>query len=225
MDTYLQELAAIEHYKKYPNLLPWVGPGYENAQNKLLVLGESHYLDEGSNYHHDPVRWYEGVDISQCTDRHWMHTANIIQNGLNNGWKEKSKLIYKNISKALIESAVTGFAVDEPFAEICYLNYFQRPAEKTGKSINVSEADARTSASVVTKVISILNPGLVVFSSTLAWRSATKSGLINLLKETGIKCARVPHAGMPWWNRSSKKYGGKTGKQYFIDFLRDAAIN
>jgi hypothetical protein len=27
---------------------------------------------------------------------------------------------------------------------------------------------------------------------------------------------------MPWWNRVSKKYDNKTGKYYFIDFIKDA---
>jgi hypothetical protein len=62
-----------------------------------------------------------------------MKTANIIRNGLNNGWKQKYKLIYKNLSKVLIESKV---------------DYFQRPAENTGKSIKFSNLDSKVSSGV-----------------------------------------------------------------------------
>jgi hypothetical protein len=225
MGMHFKELASIEHYQKYPNLIPWVGEGYKTSRNKLLILGESHYLKKTSQYHHDPVRWYEGVDVTQFCDLSWMTTANIISNGLKNGWKEKSKLIYKNLSKALLESEINEFRGDQPFNEICYFNYFQRPAETTGKSIKVSESDSQKSSAVVEAVISILKPHIVVFSSTLAWNNANKTGLINALKEQGIKCARVPHAGMPWWNRIAKKYGNKTGKHYFIDFINKVAVN
>jgi hypothetical protein len=222
MDMHFKELAEIKHYQKYPNLIPWIGEGYKTAQNKLLILGESHYLAKDSEYHHDPVLWYEGVDVSQREDLHWMKTANIIKNGLNNGWKEKSKLIYKNLSKALIESEINEFRVDQPFNKICYFNYFQRPADITGKSIKISDSDSQESSAVVGDVISIVKPDIVVFSSTLAWNSAKKAGLINHLKEKGIECFRVPHAGMPWWNRVSKKYRNKTGKHYFISRLQEA---
>jgi hypothetical protein len=222
---HFKELAEIKHYQKYPNLIPWVGEGYNTSQNKLLILGESHYLSKESKYHHDPVLWYEGVDVSQRDDLNWMKTANIIKNGLNNGWKEKSKLIYKNLSKALIESEIKEFRVEQPFNKICFFNYFQRPAEITGKSIKISESDSQESCAVVGDVISIVKPDIVIFSSSLAWKNANKTGLIILLEKKGIKCASVPHAGMPWWNRVAKKYGNKTGKQYFIDFIKKVAIN
>lgn len=225
MELYLNELSQIEHYKKYPNLIPWIGNAYKQSKNKVLILGESHYLDKNSSYHHEPTKWYEGIDVTDAKDLSWMRTATIIQNGINNGWKEKSKLIYKNLSKALVESKVDEFNVEQPFHKICYLNYFQRPAEVTGKSINASELDSKVSCAVVNNVIDIVEPNIVVFSSTLAWGHAKKSGLINELKRQGIKCVRVPHAGMPWWNRVSKKYGNKTGKHYFIDFMKEATIN
>ncbi|MBA6287471.1 hypothetical protein [Colwellia sp. MB3u-4] len=222
MTTFTKELSSIDHYQKYPNLIPWIGDGFNDAKHKLLILGESHYLDEGSHYHHNPQEWYAGIDVSAFEDLGWMKTANIIRNGINNGWKQKSKLIYKNLSKALIESKVEEFDIEQPFQKLCYLNYFQRPAEKTGKSIKVSDLDSKRSSSVVNEVIAIVKPHIVVFSSTLAWNHAKKSGLISELKEGGIKCERVPHAGMPWWNRVSKKYDNKTGKYYFIDFIKDA---
>tara|TARA_R110002060_G_scaffold29939_2_gene40380 strand:+ start:277 stop:951 length:675 start_codon:yes stop_codon:yes gene_type:complete len=222
MTIFTKELSSIAHYQKYPNLIPWIGDGYDEAKHKLLILGESHYLDKDSQYHHNPEEWYAGVDVSAFKDLGWMKTANIIRNGLKDGWKKKSKLIYKNLSKALIESKVEEFAIEQPFQKVCYLNYFQRPAEKIGKSIKVSCLDSQVSADVVSEVTAIVKPDIVIFSSTLAWNHAKKSNLISELKERGIKCARVPHAGMPWWNRVSKKYDNKTGKYYFIDFITSA---
>jgi hypothetical protein len=222
---YLKELSEIEHYQKYPNLIPWVGNGYPDSANKLLILGESHYLEKDSKYHHDPVTWYEGINVSQHKDITWMNTAGIIRNGLQSNWKEKSKLIYKNLSMALFESGINEFKTNDPFNKICYLNYFQRPAEKLGKSIKVSESDSRNSAIVVRDVVSIVKPKIVIFSSTLAWNCARDMGVIEFLQENGIKTARVPHAGMPWWNRISKKYGNTTGKNLFIDFIKKSALS
>ncbi|WP_448549590.1 hypothetical protein [Thalassotalea fusca] len=225
MTIFTAELSSIEHYQKYPNLIPWVGDNYSSATHRLLILGESHYLNKDSTYHHDAETWYRGIDVIAFKDLHWMNTENIIRHGLKNNWYEKSKLIYKNLSKALIESNLDEFNVEQPFHNICYLNYFQRPAETAGKSIKVKDLDSQMSCKVVNDVIGIVKPNIVVFSSALAWHHAEKLGLINALKAQGIEYARVPHAGMPWWNRVSKKYGNKTGKHYFIDFLKKVTLS
>lgn len=103
-ETFDTELSLINHYRLYPSLLPWVGQRYESQQVRLLVIGESHYLHNESQYHHDDDAWYTGLEISGYDDRHWFFTRNIINNGLQSHWKEKSKLIYKNIEKALLNS-------------------------------------------------------------------------------------------------------------------------
>jgi hypothetical protein len=98
------QLSKILHYQKYPEMMPWVGCYYVNENLKILLIGESHYLKNESNYHHDPIGWYEGVSLEDKDDRGWVITRSIILNGINSKWKSRSKSIYRNTEKALIES-------------------------------------------------------------------------------------------------------------------------
>src|SRR5690606_29403658 len=87
--------SQVNHYRLYPELYPWVGKHYIDQETKILVLGESHYLSPSSIYHLDAATWYQGVDISKCHDRNHVLTRNIVRNGIRDGWKHGSKLIYK----------------------------------------------------------------------------------------------------------------------------------
>jgi len=210
---------AIEHYQIYPEMKPWVGSEYTHSKVKILVIGESHYLDAGSIYHHDTQGWYEGVKVSDKKDWGWIKTRNIISNGINTKWKDKSKAIYRNIEKALFETELYKEKQLTVFSDIAFLNYFQRPAQQTGKSIKVSKLDSDISNKVVSQVVTTISPDIVIFTSSLAWRHAKRSGFVKVLDDSLIKCTRAPHPGMPWWNRVSKMYGNRTGKQHFINFV------
>ncbi|MGF1727933.1 hypothetical protein [Photobacterium nomapromontoriensis] len=198
---------------------PWVGCEYASSIVKILVIGESHYLDVGSTYHHDPQKWYSGVTVSDKNDRGWIKTRNIIKNGINTKWKSKSKAIYRNIEKALFESNANSCEQSTAFSNIAFLNYFQRPAEQTGKSNKVSQLDSDVSKNVVGQVVKAISPELIIFTSSLAWSYAKRSNLVNEFDEQSIKYTRTPHPGMPWWNRVSKAYGNRTGKQHFVHFI------
>lgn len=215
-------LDSVEHYQKYPEMKPWIGCEYAGSSIKILVIGESHYLDVGSTYHHDPQEWYGGVTVSDKKDSGWIKTRNIISNGIESNWKSKSKTIYRNIEKALIESNANCSERTTAFSNIAFLNYFQRPAEQTGKSIKVSKLDSDVSKSVVRQVVKAISPEVIIFTSSLAWRHAKRSNLIKEFDEQSIKYTRAPHPGMPWWNRVSKAYGNRTGKQHFVHFVNAA---
>ena len=55
-----EDLDVIDHYQVYPEMKPWVGHEYDFSEAKILIIGESHYLDVGSFYHHNPQEWYDG---------------------------------------------------------------------------------------------------------------------------------------------------------------------
>ncbi len=199
-----ERLEAIEHYKIYPEMKPWVGSRYAHSKPKILIVGESHYLKAGSIYHHDSQAWYDGIQVSDKEDWGWIKTRNIIANGIDTGWKDKSKLIYKNIEQALFETDLYKETELTAFSDIAFLNYFQRPAQQTGKSIKVSRQDAELGHKVVSQVVKTILPDIVIFTSSLAWRHAKRSGFIKEMSNWKIKCTRAPHPGMPWWNRVSK---------------------
>lgn len=214
-----EQFTKIKHYQNYPEMLPWIGHKYSNTRVKTLLVGESHYLSKSSEYHHDPIAWYEGLIISDKDDCGWIKTRNIISNGIETKWKSASKTIYRNIEKALFESDMFGNIPDTAFSDVAFMNFYQRPAEITGKSIKVTKHDVVTSNDVFQGVVNIILPDIVIFTSSLAFKSAKKGGSLKYLEDNKIIYTRTPHPGMPWWNRVAKKYGNKSGKTHFVDFV------
>lgn len=207
------EFSCIHHFSLYPKLMPWVGPGYRSAPAKILILGESHYLEPTSTYHHNPQDWYAGVDLTRVPDQGWTNTRGIIRNGINNHWKSASKTIYRNIASAL---EARGFVSENPFMSIAFMNYFQRPAEQTGESIRVSPLDLASSATIVGAVVKVVRPDLVVFCSSLAWKAAKKTTLLDDMRGQGLLVRASSHPSSPWWNRPSKRLKGRSGKEAFV---------
>lgn len=219
---YDEQLSAAPHLALYPNLMPWVGAGFASADLKVLLLVESHYLMETTTYHHDAEAWYAGVSLDTTTDIGWMRTRSIIRKGIELNWAGKSKTIYRNLSTELQH---TGFGAGRaPFESLAYMNFFQRPAEKTGDSIQVKEVDRKVSSATVAHVVACLRPNLVVFCRKLAWRVASDEGLVLALREKGIAVGNTPHPASAWWNRASKKRGGRNGRQVFNDLLKQSGF-
>ena len=83
-------------FDKIENLtwFPWVGKGYKCAKRKLLVVGESHYLNEDSDENNEKRR--------ELLIRDKEHTRNCLYEVLiNKSWSSKT---YSNI----MEACVTG---------------------------------------------------------------------------------------------------------------------
>lgn len=214
-----QSFSQVPHYRLYPELYPWVGKHYVAQDTKILVLGESHYLHESSGYHLDAAAWYEGLSLEGKCDKHWIITRDIVSNGIKNGWRPRSKLIYKNIEGALLEAKVTGPAGETPFSTIAFYNYFQRPAEKSGDSIRVTELDRSHSAATLIAMLGILKPNIVLFCSKKAWRAAKASDVVRCASENSIRLVSTVHPSTSWWNRPMKSYKNRTGKQIFVEAL------
>lgn len=219
LDTYFDsQLLRADHLSLYPNFLPWVGMGYRKAVLKILLLGESHYLPNGVSYHHDADAWYSGIQIASTEDLKWMTTRSIIRNGLHNDWKGPSKTIYRNLSSAL--NAVDFSPEEDPFVHLAYMNFFQRPAERTGCSIRPTDIDRQVSAATVAHASSCLQPNLVLFCSSLAWRAANEQRLPMTLKSQGCGVGALPHPASAWWYRASLTRGGSSGRQVFCDLVK-----
>ena len=213
-------LLKVEHYSRYPNLLPWVGTGYRATPLKLLILGESHYLPEQVVYHLDPEAWYAGVDLPADNSVAWMRTRGVVAKGLETNWKGKSKTIFRRLSVSLAEAGFSNGAA--PFSRLAYMNYFQRPAEVTGDSIRVSDLDRKVSAKVLEEVAQVLQPHAIVFCTKLAWNAAVSQELIESLRGAGRVVDHTPHPGSAWWYRTARKRQGRNGHEVFLDILRAA---
>ncbi|ANF23650.1 hypothetical protein [Stutzerimonas stutzeri] len=220
-ETLDSELLTISHYRLYPSLLPWVGHQYESQEIRLLIVGESHYLHIDSKYHLDDKAWYTGLDTSKYNDRNWFFTRGVINNGLRTDWKDKSKLIFKNIEKALLASGFGDGAEHSPFDQIAYMNYFQRPAQVTGKSLVHTPLDQERSAEVFIDVTKALKPDVVIFCSKLAWKTMRSSEVANTMGSA--RFAVTPHPATRWWHTKMKKHNGKSGKDLFIEAISEVA--
>ncbi|WP_375749996.1 hypothetical protein [Vibrio sp. HN007] len=226
----LELLALYSHFKKYPRLTPWVGSKYPSGK-KILIIGESHYLPEGVTYHHDIERWYAGneEDLKNDVQSSCIHeddklngikyisTSGILRARSTDMPKEKRKkfsakghAIYRNIFSSLNSVCFQKDNYLDTIDHVAYYNYFQRPAEKTGGSINVTKMDKEVAEATLKYLLQSLKPDLVVVVS----KKVGKAIKPHLSEHKHIVTA---HPASVWWNRKTKK--GTTGKSSFCQFL------
>lgn len=202
VDTkYDKDLLKITHYKAYPQMMPFIGEKYD--EKKLLVIGESHYLPECSEKSSD---WYRhDWNYLDEEEKGWINTSELIRNTKYN----KAHTIYKNIDLAFKEV----FNVkDESWHYMAFMNFFQRPAEKTGKSIKVTSEDRDIANDTLKEVVNVLKPDTVIFVSSKAYRTYNNCcDKVNVF--SGV------HPACRWWNTKMRKYGQKTGKEFFVDIV------
>jgi hypothetical protein len=214
---YDEQFAAIEHYQRYPGMYPWIGSEFGTQAAKILVLGESHFLKEGT-FHHDAGAWYAGIDPA-TPGLGWANTRKVVGNGVDERWKQdpKGKAMYRRIDAVLRQTEADRPDKSSPFHRIAYMNYFQRPAEYASKAIRVKPLDRIHSAAVLEAVIGIIEPTLVVFCSVAAWKAASKAGVMGHFRHMPVEFAFTPHPTRSWWNRPMKTYGGKRGRDMLLE--------
>jgi len=214
-DSVMEYHYGNSHYKKYPVMKPWVGSNYvSDKHKKLLVLGESHYLPEGSTKSHDLDAWYSGSEDSlDDEEKGWIHTRGIIKKNVEDNYCNSAHGIFRNIAKAVNSVGCQYASPLEAMNDIAFMNYFQRPAEKTGESIHVGQKDVEIATSVLTDVIETLAPDIVIFVSfKAAWHGKC------IVESLNIPVTATPHPTCRWWNKQTKKYGGY-GRDVIPKFL------
>lgn len=209
-------LDRIVHYQVYPQMRPWVGKGYPLQRRKVLLVAESHYVGKKFEFHLDPVKWYAGVDTSTSEG---FRTRDIISDGIRSKWRKKGATLYRNMDSVLRASRLFDICPANAFTEVAFMNYFQRPAELYGSSIKVRKEDMQKANEVFREVVCAISPDAVIFCSSLAHKYASESKIPAFLRDKSILFEHTSHAGMHWWNRAAKKYGGRTGKQIFANFI------
>lgn len=210
---YDSNLECIPHYKKHPQMMPFIGTEYGENGPKILLIGESHYLQPTSTIHLNPILWYESTDkdldkvvTGGVRREYWAtHTRACLTKKARN-WKKKSFTIFRNLEAALVES---GYPVaDNTLRYIAFMNAFQRPAVSRS-SIKHTHLDREHSAFTVQSVIDTIMPDHVIFVS----RKAHKA----IGSQLSISSKSLPHPASAWWNRSSKD---GTGKEQFIGLIK-----
>lgn len=211
-DAFDQKLSAIDHFVKYPEMLPHVGVDFQgDGHKKLLLIAESNYLPPESTVHLTAQLWYDGTSADLSEDeRNWIHCRNLVAYKTEIVRWKKGHAIYGNLENALVKAGAKQRA--NMFSMVAYMNCFQRPA-KRGASLIVGDQDILVSKEVVGSVIAILQPEMVCFVSSKAW------GYVGLgLDRASAEFACTPHPCSTWWNRKSKH--GSSGREAFIAFAR-----
>jgi hypothetical protein len=210
------QLSAVPHYALYPEMMVAVGAHYRAAPVHILVLGESHYLDEPEPAN-IPERWYARRGLHHAKSSANINTRSVFENSILGRAPSKSKTIFHALASALETCRIGSPDADSALQSIAYMNFFQRPAERAKESILVQPRDVDEAAKVLASVAATLRPHLVVFASRLSWRHGQKAGVAALLASSGIDTVGVPHPATSWWNRLSRPMRGLTGRQRFIE--------
>lgn len=214
-EKYDDSLRPIDFYKQFPEFLPFIGNNY--CEEKILLLGESHYFPKNSTIHKNAVDWYNKSTKDLSGDEPYFINTRRVLNNLD--WDKKAKkvierkkwtksrTIFRNIEQSLIDSKFTK--TDNLLCHIAFMNTFLRPAENTGQSINVCQIDIEKSVLVINQVIEIIRPKHICFVSSKASKC--------IAKDLTMRSDSVPHPASIWWYRKSKR---GIGKELFLNLLK-----
>ena len=190
------EFSRINFFKKFPNLKPFVGKTY--SRYKILIVGESHFLRQDFK--------------NQISDDFYKGDESLLGRGVYENIlsldttyecsKDKLHNIHRNLSGALKE-------VGLDYQNIAYYNFFLKPAVN-GMSIIPTDLDRDVANCVFAEIIAILQPKLIVFVSRKSFDHFKKTTKVNI----------VPHPTCSWWNRKSRKYQNRTGREKFICLMK-----
>ena len=199
--TFDEKLKEWWFYEKHPQLLPFIGKNYGNGKfNKLLIIGESHYIESRKKEEWDNIikNWYEisNSDLSH-NDIGWTTTRGTIT--------ESEARFNGNIRSVLRE-------LGEDLSSISFMNFFQRPAYYK-QSIEHSKKDIEIANETLRLVCDIILPDCLLFVSKKSyWKFDRNSDVFQ-----NKKIEAVSHPACAWWYKN----GGKHGKQKFIDFIKN----
>lgn len=194
--SYDKQLIDIEHYKKFPQMLPWVGQYYGKKYKRVLFVGESHYLPPDSTIQLNSQEWYNSTHKKLNNEElEYINTRGaLLKNYLRNG-------IWKNPAFIMKEKGITlPNESNNIYEQFAFYNFFQRPAQKEGDQLYINTDDVEVANNVFENVIKILKPKVVLFMSSKSWKNVKGKNIDNIIYDY------VPHPSSNWWNRKSNSY-------------------
>ena len=221
------ELKKIDFFKGHEYMLPFVGEKYR--EGGILHIGASYYfrlddidreqrreaecvlnewwvdsdeevLKRRESFLKSPRRLQNGGFESKFGD--WVNTRKIVESFCNdNAYNEKSRAIYREFLKAAYDKQSSEDLKDtEGYTPFSYMNFFQKPT----KDVQTKHDDdaVRNSCEIVKAVIEILQPKIIIFTSSIAYDAFFNNA--NNLKFQPKGIIRLPHPTSNWWNRTQK---------------------
>jgi hypothetical protein len=203
----------MKHFTQYPMMRPYVGSKFRGGGiPSLLLIGESHYLPEGSLQHVTAGAWYGGSSATLNEEEiEWISTGAILESSRAEGFSNKAHSIWSNPFWVINEYGPGYGDYTRVADDISFCNFFLRPGLE-GESLVVGQEDVDVANEAFGEIYEDLKPSAVVFLSTLAH--------YHFRHSVSVPVVATPHPGCAWWNRPAAKYGNKSGWQLLADFVR-----
>lgn len=219
----------LKHFQNYPQMLPFIGSKWEESPQKILLLGESHFIvgEELKKAHPDRTHltdWYNN-DSGGLHEYYtnYINTRKVVEIAENIGGQKqkKSLLIYYNLKKELKNHFPQLNNEQLIFPFFSFYNYFQRPAFSEKISIDNKPVDDEVAYHTLKTISYLIKPHKIIFTSKKAAASFYHHRKLDNSTQVfnNIVIDHTTHPSCSWWNKPSKPLGGRTGKQKFIDIL------
>lgn len=211
----------MDFFKRYPMMTPYEGTNFHDRNKpSLLLVGESHYLLDGSKQHLTPASWYgrthETLDSEETL---WINTPVIVASACESNFRNRAHWIWKNAFEVINDAGSKYDEAREIGNDVAFLNFFLRPAPTTGGSLawHVTDEDLQLANEAFAIHSERLAPTAIVFISRLARRC------FQPLVPPTIPVIATPHPTSQWWNRESKRYGNRRGRDILAEFVTSLA--
>lgn len=205
---YDQNLKSIRHFELHPELLPYVGPHYNDL--RILLIGESHYIDDITDQNIF-LEWYKKStkEIFSGKDEEyqsWFNTREVITNFLCHR-RSRAHTMFSNpgkvIQEILSESGEVCPTDSAAFQCVAFFNFYQRPNLTRGGSFcpitEIEESEISQATEITKEIINILKPSIVIFLSKKAYYAFGQEKIENITIES------TNHPTCPWWYREHGK--------------------
>jgi hypothetical protein len=204
-EAFDKHLNQIDHFKRYPAMLPYIGKNYGvNGQLKILLVAESNYLPEESTIQQNAEIWYSS-EQSRLTDEEvdWINCRDLLQCS----WSSDGHMIYRELENNLKDYFNKNTNEEKAISNVAYMNGFQRPSPVIGESIKhyLTQTDCFLSAKIISNVISIIDADLVVFVSKLAWDRLNY--LLEIDDKVKVDFTCHPGTGGRYWFNKNYSHG------------------
>ena len=109
-------------------MLPYRGKNFHAAGiPALLLIGESHYLEEGSTQHLNPKTWYSGSSLDLSKDQiEWINNPAILESSRMKDFSTHTH--FRNAFRVINEYGPAYSDYKRVADDIAYYNFFLRPA-------------------------------------------------------------------------------------------------
>lgn len=140
-------------FVQHPSIKPYIGDEYEAAEKKIFVVGESHYIKTTEKF--EVCDWYDLNDqafIEKANPKDgngWFYTDYIFREAQEKYSKHQSTerakrimwMIPRCIHEAKYNEVPNKKQISKQMNEILFFNFFSRPMNVVGASIEETELD------------------------------------------------------------------------------------